>query len=110
MITQYDPNISWARHTIELTFMQWDYSLKVQVEILGNTKGSSLLDSAIYRYHDTLMEEASEDGLSILRLRRAGPGPEYADDILEITVDDEECLEDICVSAVIVKHEAEERK
>ncbi len=26
-LTNYDPNISWAKHTIKVSFMIWDYKV-----------------------------------------------------------------------------------
>jgi Family of unknown function (DUF5406) len=106
MITNYDPNISWARHTFELTFMQWDYSLTVQVEVLGNCKGASLFESAINVAFDD--EYDTEDGTSVLVLKRPAEDGN-GEDTLEVEFEDYEELLELCVSVKIVKFQKEDR-
>ena len=105
-LTNYDPNIQWARHSFELTFMQWDYSLTVQVDVFGNCKGATLFDSAIYTAFDDLYDE-DEDNAQIVLKRPAKDG--NGEDTLEIDLEDVEELESMCVSARIVKHEKESK-
>ena len=106
-LKNYDPNITWARHTFELTFMQWDYSLTVEVEVGGNCRGAVLIDSAIDRAFDDIYDE-DEDNAVIVLTRPAEDGG--GDDTLEVTIDGTDELKSLCVSAVLVKHEKESRK
>jgi hypothetical protein len=102
MITNYNPNIYWARHTVELTFMQWGYSLTTQVDVYGNCKGASLFKYAINVAFDD--EYDSEDGTSVLVLKRPAEDGS-GEDTLEVDFEDYEELIDLCVSAKIVKFE-----
>lgn len=101
MITNYDPNISWALHTFELTFMQWDYSLKMTVEVGGNCKGFNLFDGALSTAFDECYDDQDEFGTIVLQ---------RDEDTLEVTLDEIEDLEAICVSIKIVGHVKEARK
>ena len=38
---EYNPNIRWGTHTIEVTFQQYDYTGKLSYEVGGNTKGAA---------------------------------------------------------------------
>ena len=105
-ITNYDPNIKWARHTFELTFMQWDYSLTVQCDVLGNCKGASLIDSAIHAAFDE--EYDSEGGTSVLYLKRPSKDGE-GEDSLEVEFEDYEELAELCVSARIIGFAKEDK-
>lgn len=107
MIASYDPNIRWARHTFELTFMSWDYSLTVQVDVCGNCKGASLFDSAINVAFDD--EYDSEGGTSVLVLKRPAKDGN-GEDTLEVEFEDYEELANLCVSAKIIGHVKEDRK
>ncbi|MEB5950520.1 DUF5406 family protein [Enterococcus innesii] len=42
-LKKYDPNISWAIHTIKISFMIWDYKGYVTYKTKGNCKGLSLI-------------------------------------------------------------------
>lgn len=46
MMKNYDPNIKWGIHTVEITLQLWDYKGKITTEIGGNCKGFSILESA----------------------------------------------------------------
>ena len=91
-ITNYDPNIIWARHTVLLTFVQWDYSLQVEASVNGNCRGASLFGSAIdevfYNLANSLIILSKNDG----------------EDTLEIGLEDADELAMLCVSAQIVGH------
>ena len=106
-LQNYDPNITWARHTFELTFMQWDYSLKMTVEVRGNCRGAVLIDSAIDCAFYELYDD-EEDNAVIVLTRPADHG--VGDDTLEVTLDWQGELKSLCVSAVLVKHEEESEK
>lgn len=107
VIKNYDPNITWARHTFALTFMQWDYSLTVEVEVGGNCRGAVLIDSAIDKAFDELYDDVEDDAIIVLK-RPAEDG--NGEDTLEVTIDGTEELKSLCVCAAIVKHEKESRK
>lgn len=42
-LKKYDPNISYGKHTIKVSFMIWDYKGYVTYKVGGNTKGLSLI-------------------------------------------------------------------
>ena len=94
---------------IELTFMQWNYSIKMQTEVHGNVTGADLFAGCVRDCFGKLYDQTVGDYAQII-LKRAGPGPEYAEDALKVSLDDEDDLMQICVSACIIKHEAEERE
>jgi len=100
MIKEYDPNINWARHSIELTFMQWDYSLTMEVDVCGNCKGATLFDAAISTCFDEMYDQDDDD--CVIELKR--PAQDGEGDTLEISIYDESDLEEICVGIKIVKH------
>lgn len=102
-ITTYDPNITRARHTFELTFMQWDYSLSVQVDVRGNCKGASLFRTALSVAFEELWDDDEQNAQIILK-RPAEDG----EDTLEVDLEDESELERMCVSASIVSHVKEQ--
>lgn len=109
MITEYDPNIKWACHTIELTFMQWGYSLKMQTEVHGNVTGADLFSGCVRDCFDKLYDQTVGDYAQIILKRPAEDG-KGGEDELEVSLDDEDDLMQICVGACIIKHEAEERE
>jgi len=103
MIEAYDPNIRWSRHTFELTFMQWDYRLTMEVDVCGNCKGSDLFGSAISTCFEELFDD--DDGYSQIILKRPTQGADESGfDTLECDLEDEADLEAICVSIQIVAH------
>ena len=104
LIATYDPNIVWARHSFELTFMQWDYSLKVEVDVCGNCKGASLFRTALSTAFEDLYDDAEANAQIILK-RPAEDG--YGEDTLEIDLEDEDELQAICVAIRIIGHEKE---
>lgn len=50
----YDPNIIWGTHIIEITLQQWGYVGHLTFEVGGNCKGRDILD------FDFLNEEEAE--------------------------------------------------
>ena len=100
-ITSYDPNMRWAMHTIEFTFMQWDYSIKLKQDICGNCKGAYLFRSAM----QSLFEDLPSATIFLKRPAEDGNG----EDSLEVTLEDEDELSELCVSASIVEHLEEKR-
>jgi hypothetical protein len=101
MITEYDPNIVWARHSFELTFVQWDYSLAVAVDVCGNCKGATLFQSALSTAFEELCGGGGAGGEIILK-RPAENGD--GEDTLEIDLEDEDDLAAICVGIRIIGH------
>jgi hypothetical protein len=84
--------------------MQWDYSAVVKAEVCGNTHGLSIMRAALFNCFEDLYDSDEENAQIILK-RPAENGE--GEDELEVTLDTEEDLEDICVSVSIVKHEKE---
>lgn len=108
-LAMYDPNIHWARHTVEITYMQWDYRCTVLIEILGNCRGATLFSSAIARHAEQLYEQSGEDA-ELIMTRPAEDG-DGVGSLIE-TPDDghfEDWLTDLCVRCRFVKHEKESR-
>ena len=42
----YNPNYMWGTHTVKITLQQWNYKGELIVEIGGNCKGFSILESS----------------------------------------------------------------
>lgn len=105
MIKEYDPNIRWARHTIELTFMQWDYALTMEVDVTGNCTGASLFNSAIHTVFDDLWDDDEQNSQIILK--RPSIEETGQEDELEVNFDTFDELASICVSIKIVNHVVE---
>ena len=115
MITEYDPNVRWACHTIELTFMQWNYSIKMQTEVHGNVTGADLFDGAVRNCFDELYDQTVGDYAPVgdyaqIILKRPAEDGKGGEDELKVSLGDADALMQICVSACIIKHEAEERE
>lgn len=108
-LAMYDPNIRWAKHTFEITYMQWDYSHTELVEIGGNCRGADLMPSAIATHAERLYEEMG-DAAALVLTRPAEDGDGL--DTLECSPDDddlEDWLKSMCVGVRIVRHEKEAR-
>lgn len=56
-LTIYDPNISWAKHTIKVSFMIWDYKGYVTYKVGGNCKGLSLIAIDSSNLYDSKFKE-----------------------------------------------------
>lgn len=97
----YDPNIVWAKHTVEIDYQQWDYKGTFTVQIGGNCRGLSILTDAISSHADKLADEHEYPMLILKRPAENGDG----EDTLECDADETE-LERMCVAIRIVKHEA----
>jgi len=106
MITNYDPNLYYARHTFECVFMQWDFSAKMEVSLLGNGTGFSLFSSAIKAAFDEVFDD--EEGYGTLLLKRPSKDSAEGEDELEVSIQEEYDLEEICVSIRVINHEPEE--
>jgi hypothetical protein len=104
-LTTYDPNIRWAKHTVEITYQMWDYSGTFEVSIRGNCRGFSILDNAIEHHSDELYRKQGESAVLTLK-RPADDG--NGEDTLECDAD-ENSLQDMCVGLRIVRHEEEDR-
>lgn len=109
-LKNYDPNIRWAIHVVELTYMVWDYKFTAKVQVGGNTKGASILQLAIGIYADKLYTEQGDVPVMILT---KGVGDQ--EDTLDCTCDEyvretdtnpdiEGWLERMCVGIRIVDH------
>jgi len=107
-IKEYDPNIHWARHSFALIFMQWDYSLTIEVDVLGNCKGASLFGDAISAVFDELWDDDEQNAKIILK-RPTKDADETGFDTLECDIEDEDELEKMCVSIQIVGHVKEDK-
>lgn len=46
MIKNYDPNIRWGTHTIEVTLQVWEYTGTFQYRVGGNMRGAHLMEDA----------------------------------------------------------------
>lgn len=107
----YDPNIQWGRHRVEITYQQWDYTLQVFVNSLGNCKGYSVLDTAIFT-HSNELSERQGDHVVLILVKKDQAG--VVTDMLEAScnADDEDLeawLMDMCVGVRIVEY-VEEKK
>ena len=104
MINVYDPNIRWATTTVEITYMYWDYSLKVQIEVGGNCRGMSILNAAVERHAEELYDAQGEYPLLFLtKPAEDGTG----EDTLECSDEEddiEEWLNNLCVGVEIISH------
>lgn len=103
MIESYDPNITWARHTFEVTFMQWDYSLTTQVEVCGNCKGISMSTAISVIFEECFDDDEQNAQIVLKRAAEDGDG----EDTLEVDLEDESDLERLCVGIKIVEHAQE---
>lgn len=112
MLKTYDPNIRWARHTIEITYQVWEYTLTVSVGIKGNCRGMSLLSDAVRIHAEELFEQQGAAPTLVL----VDPNG----DTLECTCDDyvrdededpdiDNWLEKMCVGVKFVGHAEEVR-
>ena len=108
MIDAYDPNIRWATTTVEITYMLWDYSLKIQIDVGGKSRGMSILAGAVEQHADELFDDQginpkliltkpSEDGIGEDTLE----GNPY-DNNMEGDI--EEWLNSMCVCVKIITH------
>lgn len=93
----YDPNRCFGKHTIELTFQQWEFERKFEVEVRGNCKGFSIIESAILNLSDKLYEEQGRD----ITLSLFDDQGNELEDTFEAD-DIEEELKDILVKAEIL--------
>lgn len=99
----YDPNVSWAVNTVEITYQQWDYTATVQVKLQGNCKGFDVLDGAIFSHSQDIYEQQGEEAVLILR-RAAADGD--GEDTLETSPDGEDLerwLTEMCVGVKIIE-------
>ena len=102
MIKEYDPNIRWSRHTVELIFMQWDYSATIEVDVCGNCTGASLFSGAMETAFDDLWDD-DEQNTQIILKRPSIEEPGQQDE-LEVYFDHFDEFAAICVSAKFVNH------
>jgi len=93
----YDPNIRWAKHTVEVRLAQWQYGLSVTTTVGGNTRGLSIIRSAI----ESVCEKLEEEGCTMT----APNGDTLGFDAEESTSDEYEAM---VVGARITSHQKEE--
>lgn len=86
LIRKYSPNTKWGKQHVEVVLMQWDYSTTYKVDIGGNCTGFGVLEAAVDRIYDSLME--IEDEVPTLILKKKGGKT------LRCTADDDERQED----------------
>lgn len=107
-LQSYDPNITWADHTVEITYQLWDYAKTVEVRVSGNCRGFDILESAFAQHAEGT--EFDSDDPEIILSRPAEDGSDEPD-TLECTPDEDDCVEHwlrkLCVGIRIVKHERE---
>lgn len=101
-IQEYDPNVNWGVHTIEVTFMRWGHSVTRTSETVGNCKGMHLLEGAIGSIYDALPEV--DYGIKCITLVNA--------DGETLTCEDDEkkgedWLAEMAVCSKFTKHEKE---
>lgn len=105
-LTNYDPNIKWAVHTIKVSFMRWGYKGYVTYRVGGNGKGLSLLNIDADDLYDTKFVEnpvnfrdLDEDWFSMELINDDGVVMECEDEF--------DYLADYIVGVEIVGHEKE---
>lgn len=111
MVKDYNPNISWATHTWELTFQMWEYKIVFTEEIDGNCRGMDTLDAAISSLATKLHDEYGD--YPEIQMKRTNPDT-WEEEILFTTlgedgIDSEDELKAMLVSAILINH-VEEKK
>jgi hypothetical protein len=101
----YDPNITWAKQRVKLTYTQWDATLNVEVEIGGNCKGFCVLEAAVDRHYEQLVESVDPETTPSITLREPNGDTLVCEDEED---QQEDWLKDLCVAAEIVAIEPEE--
>lgn len=90
MTLNYDPNLvssgNKALHTVKLTFAMWDYRLEVTETVGGNILGFDVLEAALDKITERVIEESSDDMFSITLSRPDG-------DTLEVDDSDDDAEE-----------------
>lgn len=112
----YDPNLQWAVHVIELTYMQWDFKATATVQIGGNCPAGSVLKSAIDRHAEDLHKQQGDWPVLVLMKTDASGEEDTLTCICDHYVRDsdklpdiEAWLEEMCVGIRIVEQKAKER-
>lgn len=106
-LKNYDPNITWGTQTVVITYQQWDYTAQFEVEISGNCKGASILDSAISRHAEAF--ETDRGVMTLNRLAEDGSGEFDTLTCESEDLDIERWLQSMCVGLHIVRQVAEKR-
>lgn len=101
----YDPNIKFAKQSVRLTFGLWDYRFVTEVDVGGNCKGQSIIESAVDNYFDKLpfVQVDGGDMSSITLARQNGDSLKCDDDELRGI----EWLKNMLIGAEIVSIAAE---
>ena len=62
MLRHYDPNVRDAKHVLRVVFQQWGYRAVRHVTIGGNTRGASLIATAVDEAIEQLVSGEGPDG------------------------------------------------
>ena len=94
----YDPDIRWAVQRVRLHYAIWDAHASFEVEVKGNCKGFSILEYAVERHFEMLLEQSPECP-SITLVEPNGDTLICEEDG---EVDGEEWLKGLCIGAEII--------
>ena len=105
-LKNYDPNVTWAKHTIKVSFMIWNYKGYVTYKVKGNCKGLSLVAIDSSNLYDTKFENNS---VKFRDLDEDWFAMELTNDEGEVTLIEDEFdrLGDYVVGVEIIAHEPE---
>ena len=107
IVSQLDPNIIWAKKTMELQFCWWNYSANHQVTVNSNVYGIDNLETALMNLYESLPQ------------KEHAPKDEYHPVLVLVNPDGEEliCTDDdnkytdwlkmMCVGVHIIKIQPE---
>jgi hypothetical protein len=102
-LQNYDPNIMWGTHTVEVTLQKWGYTGTLSYETRGNCKGFAVLDGCI---DDLMYQLLEDDDQELIRLTLAKPN---GGDTLTCEIWDERDLESMIVGVRIIGFQPEKR-
>ena len=98
MKLNYDPNIRWATHRVKITLGNRDYRTTRTVEVGGNCRGLTVIDTAVEDLDRQIREAADEkDEHPEIWLTKRG-----AKLLIEADTDDEEWLQKLVIKVEIV--------
>lgn len=105
-LKNYDPNLTWAKHTMKISFMMWDYKGHVTYEMGGNARGISLLAVDPLDLYETTFDE---NPVNFRNLGEAWFAMDLTNEKGDITrvEDDFKSLGDYIVAVEIIAHEPE---
>jgi hypothetical protein len=102
-LTSYDPNIHWAKQTIEVVLQQWADKAVFLAVIGGNCQGLDVIEAAIAEVFNGLPNE--NDTTYVELKNAAGDFTRYYDEEEQ----EEEWMRNMVVSVRIVEQEKEAR-